>query len=112
MNEKKEAEMTMKNEQLNQQAINLLSQMNDLVLGSEGEAIRRIILLAATDIEKNTQSVQFVMNKLYNSVYQAAFHQHLTLSDNVLDLLKQAQKLSFGKGLFYASSDMRMSLYE
>ena len=105
-------EKNMKNEDLTKRALDFLSEMYELIPETEYMDVRRIILLASSDITNNKQSVQFVINKFYNSVYKLAFHKHVTLPKEFLTILSEAQKLTFKNGLSYASGDMRMALYE
>lgn len=102
----------MKHTELTEKGLDLLSDMNELVLGDEYQAVRRIIKLAATDIQQENQSVQFVMNKYYNSIYQLVFRTQLKLPEEFAPLLKEAQQLSFKNGSAYAQADMRMALYQ
>lgn len=102
----------MKNKDLTKKALEFLSEMYDLVPETEYMDIRRIILLASGDITNNKQSVPFIINKFYNSIYKLAFHKRITLPKEFLNILSEAQKLTFTNGLFYASADVRMALYE
>lgn len=102
----------MKNAELKKKALDFLSSMYDEAEKTGCAPVERIIVQAAKDIDTDKQSVQFLMNKYYNSIYRLSLREKLDLPEKFSALLNEAQKLCFKNGLFYGGTSLGMALYE